>query len=158
MGYHRASKTSRDATSQICGGDCGRHRESVLVKRTLFQLSAQRMPPTDRSLLSSHFAWSIALYCSGTINLSGPTEKGPTRKGAGYIFRFCIRPLISKVQAARIRRNSSLPEGVNSQMNRPQFTSTVNQNTARNEAFRDLCRSVCWAISAPGQPPNSDSK
>jgi hypothetical protein len=50
-------------------------------------------------------------------------------------------------------RSIAAPVGVNSQINNPQFTITVNQKTTWKEAFLDLWRKVCWAIIAPGQPP-----
>ncbi|CAA0081700.1 Uncharacterised protein [Halioglobus japonicus] len=50
------------------------------------------------------------------------------------------------------------PSGVKTQINAPQFTITVNQNTLRKDVFLDLCRSACWATSAPGQPPINDSR
>ena len=52
----------------------------------------------------------------------------------------------------------AVPVGVKSQMNAAKFSMTVTQKTERNDCFLDLWRSFCWATSAPGQPPASDSK
>jgi len=38
------------------------------------------------------------------------------------------------------------------------FTTTVSQNTRRNERFCVLCRNIRWASIAPGQPPNTASQ
>lgn len=50
------------------------------------------------------------------------------------------------------------PLGVSCQTNALQFRKTVTQKTARKDRFLDLWRNFCWATSAPGQPPTSDSK
>ena len=50
------------------------------------------------------------------------------------------------------------PSDVISQMNAPQFSATVIQNTTRNDGFLVLWRNFCCAMSAPGQPPASDNK
>jgi len=50
------------------------------------------------------------------------------------------------------------PVGENSQTNTPQFKQTVSQKTERKDCFLDLWRNLCCAMSAPGQPPASDSK
>ena len=52
----------------------------------------------------------------------------------------------------------AVPVGVNSHKNAPQFRTTVAQKTERKDCFLDLWRNFCWAMSAPGQPPASESK
>lgn len=52
----------------------------------------------------------------------------------------------------------AVPVGVNSQTNAAKFSIHVTQKTERNDCFLDLWRSFCWATSAPGQPPASESK
>ncbi len=54
--------------------------------------------------------------------------------------------------------NVALPFGVLSQINVLIFNITVTQKTIRKSSFFDLCRNFCWAIMAPGHPPNSDKK
>lgn len=71
-------------------------------------------------------------------------------------------PLVSPVSSHTTRAINDFtmapPVGVNSQINKPQFSKTVTQKTVRKDCFLDLWRNFCWATTAPGQPPASDSK
>ena len=77
---------------------------------------------------------------------------------AGLITWSVVKALVSPHTLSIKDCRVAAPVGVNSQTNAPQFSRTVTQKTKRKDCFLDLWRNFCWATSAPGQPPASDSK
>ena len=88
-----------------------------------------------------------------------PGFSGAEQQRCGASERSGVEHFVSPHIIAPINDCSeAAPFGVNSHANAPQFNNTVIQKTERNDCFWVLWRNVCWAISAPGQPPANDRK